>query len=95
MNGSPEQAVFAAYLENALRQSIVFDVEASRRNLNILRIAQDDEPALLTQDLESELDAGEYGPRIKTLFLRLRECCEEELTGDQKQFLQDHRDLIY
>lgn len=92
---SPEDQIFNALLENALRAGYnVSDPKASQRWLITLR-EEDDEPALLTTVLESRINTGAFGPRIKTMYLRFLEFCEESLTVEQKEFLQNHRQLLY
>ena len=83
-------------LENALRAGCnVSDPKASHRRLRTLREEDDDKPALLTPVLESQINTGAFGPRIKSMYLRFLEFCEEPLTVEQKDFLQNHRQLLY
>ena len=94
-NKSPEDQIFNALLENALRAGYnVSDPKASHRWLRTLR-EEDDEPALLTPVLESQINTGAFGPRIKTMYLRFLEFCEESLSVEQKDFLQNNRQLLY
>lgn len=93
---SPEDQIFNALLENALRAGYnVSDPKASQRWLITLKTEEEDEHALLTTVIESQINTGAFGPRIKTMYLRFLEFCEESLTDEQKDFLQNHRQLLY
>ncbi len=99
---SPEQNPFLKQrfvntLQNILREGYNTEPDVAKSYLALLRNGDEEEgdPAFLTPQLVEQIENGEYGHRIHTIYLRLLQFCDEELSPDQILFLNTHRQLLY